>query len=148
MNQIERRRNPEYLVIPDYFIHRFESEILDGYYRRIEDQQHLRFGLPHIADDLILYDAIHPETWAAAYWGYETKNPHYFLNLMRELDRQELFKLTNDVYEKLEIQPNHIFDDCVYEDVKTFLDFHSMSYVDVDVSSGNKFKNLPIKQVW
>ncbi|PGQ88237.1 hypothetical protein [Priestia megaterium] len=146
MSYIAIRETPAYNVVPEYFKFGFESQLLTSYIRRIEDEQHIRLGLPIIDDDLIFNDAISQEVWAAAYLDYR-QYPGYYLNFTKNKSRLEAFEMSVGICDILEEKRNPLFDDLMYEDVALYLNHHHISFVDLGFLD-HEHRNLPIRQVW
>lgn len=146
MHELIQRASPAYCVVPDYFTSRFESQLLTSYIKRIVDEQHIESGLPVIDDDLIFNDAISQETWAASYLDYR-QHPGYYLKMIKNKSRLEAFEMSVGLCEILEEKRDPLFDDCMYEDVALYLNYHHISFIDLGYY-GHEYRNLPISQVW
>lgn len=149
MNQLSIRQGPELQFILEEHHQVFENKVLDCYFKCIPK----RHPLPHIQNDMFEHILLYkPEQFVAAFLGDKNGNPEFFdieTRGMSEKQRWNFIKETMDQY-NMNIEPD--YDDMLYEDIKTVLDFHRISFIDiwdpVKYQNGFFYKNLPFVQVW
>jgi hypothetical protein len=154
MNQLSFRDGPQLdFIIKEHHLN-FESRVIDVYFKsaeRIADQN----ALPHIYDNLFLYILNEkPEQFVAAYLGDKNKNPQYFFEKTAGFSEREMYCFSKDVITEYNMNIEGVYDDLLYEDMKSVLDFHRISFMDLPFPLGHAiykdgyYKNLPITQVW
>lgn len=151
MNSLWNIKRPKYQVIADIYEDAFEQSLWETYARQCSDK-HLRFYLPIISDDLILAEeGIHPEVFASSYLNFLHEDPLYFAKATHHMDDAHRYAFSKHVVADFERKPNHIFDEVLYEDVKSMLSRHYLSYMDIAFSIQDRrlgYKNLPVVEVW
>lgn len=142
MYELIQRTSPDYNVVPDYFIKRFETQVMSSYVRSLKNND----DLPFIDDNLLLNNALHPELWAASYLDYK-QHPRYYLETTEGMSITQIHDLNSEIYEMLNQKPDPNFDDLLYWDVQSFLEHHHIAYRDLYFYN-RAHRNLPIRQVW
>lgn len=151
MNQLSVRQGPDLRFILEEHQQSFEQRVVDCYFKVGNAKS--RYPMPRIFDDMFNYLLLNnPEQFVAAFLGNKNCDLNYFNIETKDMsDRQQwLFvKDTIDHY-NMNIEPE--YDDMFYEDIKTVLDFHNISFIDIwetgKKQNGYFYKNLPIIQVW
>lgn len=154
MNQLTFRDGPQLEFILKEHRQSFESRVIDVYFKTAAKDSEL----PRIGDEIFLYTlTTNPKEFVAAYLGDKNQNPEHFFEITKGYSERDAFNFSKDILDKYNSNIEPFYDDLLYYDIKTVLDFHHVSFIDIpesmvfssfDKIKNGYYKNLPITQVW
>jgi hypothetical protein len=153
MSQLSIREGPPLRFILNDYKTDFENNIIGIYTGKVEDGM-LDFEVPIATDDIFFSGGANPVHFASAYQAWIHRDRDYFKNETSGMNQEEQFAYAIKVTQQFEMNIDPRFDEWMYNDILSVLDYHRMCFADVEVSYGigrNQgiiYRNMPIRQVW
>jgi hypothetical protein len=151
MNQLSIRQGPELRFILEEHQPSFEQRVVECYFK--VGNVASRYPIPHILDDMFEYTLLNePEQFVAAFLGNKNGDLEFFNAETNQLSERQKWHFVKDAMDRYNMNIEPDYDDLFYEDIKTVLDFHRISFIDIwepgKRKNGYFYKNLPNVQVW